>query len=65
MTVNLEIKHMELNVERREVCNGPSRMTDTEVLSKFELMDGSPVGSLSIPVRLISPPCPTRRNFRY
>ena len=62
MTVNLEIKHMELNIERREVCNGPSRMTDTEVLSKFELMDGSPVGSLSIPVRLISPPCPTSRN---
>merc|ERR1712014_560742 len=48
--------HMELNIIRRETTGGQGgsaqQQTDNETLTKFEIMDGSPVKDQCIPVRL-------------
>jgi vacuolar protein sorting-associated protein 26 len=51
--VRIKIKHMELNIVRREtVGSGNSQTTDNETVTKFEIMDGAPVREECIPVRL-------------
>jgi vacuolar protein sorting-associated protein 26 len=55
LLVRIKIKHMELNVIRREstgVSSGDKQITDNETLTKFEIMDGTPVRDQCIPVRL-------------
>lgn len=53
LLVRIKIKHMELNVIRRESSGtGPNQTSDNETLSKFEIMDGAPVKTECIPVRL-------------
>jgi len=54
LLVRIKIKHMELNIVRRETTGasgGPQQM-DNETLTKFEIMDGAPVKDQCIPVRL-------------
>merc|ERR1711997_1279607 len=47
------IKHMELNIIRRESTgNTANQNMDSETLTKFEIMDGAPVKDECIPVRL-------------
>eukprot|EP00919_Chromeraceae_sp_WS-2016_P056881 GHVR01134947.1.p1 GENE.GHVR01134947.1~~GHVR01134947.1.p1 ORF type:complete len:308 (-),score=44.90 GHVR01134947.1:38-931(-) len=51
--VRLKIKHMELDIIRREITGqGVSPMSDSETISKFEIMDGAPIRSECVPVRL-------------
>mmetsp|Transcript_36264 Transcript_36264/g.104298 ORF Transcript_36264/g.104298 Transcript_36264/m.104298 type:complete len:301 (+) Transcript_36264:112-1014(+) len=50
--VRLKIRHMELNIVRRETLLGAKQHTENETLSKFEIMDGAPVKDQTIPVRL-------------
>ncbi|OII76359.1 vacuolar protein sorting 26 [Cryptosporidium andersoni] len=51
--VRLKIKYMEIDVIRLETCgSGTSAITETEVLSKFEIMDGAPVKQEFIPLRM-------------
>jgi vacuolar protein sorting-associated protein 26 len=57
LLVRIKIKHMELNIIRREstgvVGQGQAQQqTDNETLTKFEIMDGAPVKDQCIPVRL-------------
>mmetsp|Transcript_123091 Transcript_123091/g.241453 ORF Transcript_123091/g.241453 Transcript_123091/m.241453 type:complete len:136 (-) Transcript_123091:28-435(-) len=53
LLVRIKIKHMELNIIRRENCgSGSSPQSDQEILTKFEIMDGAPVKDQCIPVRL-------------
>lgn len=54
LLVRIKIKHMELNIIRRETSGSPggNQQTDNETLTKFEIMDGAPVKDQCIPVRL-------------
>eukprot|EP00916_Digyalum_oweni_P026570 GHVL01043644.1.p1 GENE.GHVL01043644.1~~GHVL01043644.1.p1 ORF type:complete len:301 (-),score=46.99 GHVL01043644.1:77-979(-) len=53
LLVRIKIKHMELDIIRREVCGtGGGANSDNETVTKFEIMDGAPVKSECIPVRL-------------
>ena len=50
--VRIKIKLMELSIIRREtVGSGQNAITETEVLSKFEIMDGAPVKGEVVPIR--------------
>uniref|UniRef100_A0A0G4HHJ0 Vacuolar protein sorting-associated protein 26 n=1 Tax=Chromera velia CCMP2878 TaxID=1169474 RepID=A0A0G4HHJ0_9ALVE len=53
LLVRIKIKHMELDIIRREITGqGSNATSDTETLTKFEIMDGAPVRSECVPVRL-------------
>ncbi|ETW09683.1 hypothetical protein H310_00196 [Aphanomyces invadans] len=53
LLVRIKITHMELAIVRRESSgSGLDKLTDTETVTKFEIMDGAPVKGESIPVRL-------------
>ncbi|CDK25976.1 unnamed protein product [Kuraishia capsulata CBS 1993] len=53
LLVRLKIKHMELSLIRRETCGAPPhQLSDSEVLIRFEIMDGAPVRGETIPIRL-------------
>lgn len=53
LLVRIKIKHMELNIIRRETTgSGQSQSSDNETLTKFEIMDGAPVRTECVPVRL-------------
>jgi len=53
LLVRIKIKHMELNIIRRESTGSQANQNmDSETLTKFEIMDGAPVKDECIPVRL-------------
>jgi len=55
LLVRIKIKHMELNIIRREQAGsgtGGQQYNESETLTKFELMDGAPVRGECIPIRL-------------
>eukprot|EP00622_Pseudochattonella_farcimen_P002442 FR737367.1.p1 GENE.FR737367.1~~FR737367.1.p1 ORF type:complete len:138 (+),score=22.54 FR737367.1:281-694(+) len=55
LLVRIKIKHMELNIIRREQAgsgSGGQQYNESETLTKFELMDGAPVRGECIPIRL-------------
>lgn len=54
LLVRIKIKHMELNIVRRESCTGAkgAQLTENETLTQFEIMDGSPLKDHCIPVRV-------------
>lgn len=54
LLVRIKIKHMELNIVRKETTgnNSQNQHSDNETLTKFEIMDGAPVKDQCIPVRL-------------
>lgn len=66
LLVKIKIKHMELAILRREsVGTGTQRHSESETVTKFEIMDGAPVKGESVPVRLYLAPydlTPTYRN---
>jgi hypothetical protein len=73
LLVRLKIKHMELEVRRRESTGTGSDMyNESETITKFEIMDGAPVRGECVPVRLFLSSfdlTPTYRNvnnkFRF
>ncbi|KAF8823057.1 putative vacuolar protein sorting-associated protein 26 [Cardiosporidium cionae] len=53
LLVRIKIKTMELEIIRTETAGtGSSAISESETLTKFEIMDGSPIRMESIPVRL-------------
>lgn len=51
--VRIKIKDMQLDIIKTETAgSGAAAVTDSETLSKFEIMDGAPIRSECIPVRL-------------
>jgi len=67
LLVRIRIKYMELSLIKRETTGQPpNTLSDSETLTKFEIMDGAPVKSESIPVRLFLSQfdlTPTYRNI--
>lgn len=67
MLVRIKIKHMELEIRRRESTgSGPNTYNGSETLAKYEIMDGAPARGESIPIRLFLSPydlTPTYRNI--
>lgn len=50
--MRIKIKLMELSIIRRETLgSGTNAVTENEVLSRFEIMDGAPVKGEVVPVR--------------
>lgn len=48
LLVRINIKHMELSIIRRETTGAPPNMyNESETITKFEIMDGSPVRGAS------------------
>ena len=66
LLVKIKIKHMELEIRRRESTEGgASAHNESETIAKYEVMDGAPVRGESIPVRLFLSPydlTPTYKN---
>lgn len=66
LLVRIKIKHMELEIRRRESTeSGSSTHSESETIAKYEVMDGAPVRGESIPVRLFLSPynlTPTYKN---
>jgi len=53
LLVRIKVKHMEIGLLKRESTgSGPNLYSETETLTKFEIMDGAPVRGESIPIRL-------------
>lgn len=57
LLVRIKIKHMELQILKREATgSGPNLYNETEVITKFEIMDGAPIKGEQIPIRLFLEP---------
>jgi vacuolar protein sorting-associated protein 26 len=69
LLVRIKIKHMELQIVRKEsVGSGTQVSSDSEVLSKYEIMDGAPVRGEVVPIRLYLTPIklnPTMLNVEH
>jgi len=53
LLVRIKVKYMEIALIRRESTGvAPNVYTETETITKYEIMDGAPVKGESIPVRL-------------
>eukprot|EP00922_Rhytidocystis_sp_ex-Travisia-forbesii_P008129 GHVS01011975.1.p1 GENE.GHVS01011975.1~~GHVS01011975.1.p1 ORF type:complete len:302 (+),score=25.27 GHVS01011975.1:441-1346(+) len=72
LLVRIKIKHMELDIVRTETSGlgaggSGSGVTDSETLTKFEIMDGAPIKTECVPVRLYLSGfdlCPTYKNVQ-
>lgn len=75
LLVRIKIKHMELDIVRTETSGstssgtsgGRNNITDSETVTKFEIMDGAPIKTECIPVRLYLSGfdlCPTYKNVQ-
>ena len=52
--MRIKIKHMEVEIRRRESAGGGSNTyNESETLAKYEVMDGAPVRGESVPVRYV------------
>lgn len=68
LLVRIKIKRMELDIVRMETTgHGPNSTSESETVSKFEIMDGAPVRAECVPVRLYLsgfPLTPTYKNVQ-
>ena len=52
MQVRIKLKHMEIEIRRRETTGaGAAARNESETLAKYEIMDGAPVRGENIPIR--------------
>jgi len=57
LLVRIKIKHMEMQILKKESSGaGPQVITENEVISEFEIMDGAPIKGETIPVRIFLKP---------
>ncbi|RKO95796.1 putative vacuolar protein sorting-associated protein 26B-A, partial [Caulochytrium protostelioides] len=53
LLVRIKIKYMELSINRRETTGTPpNEYNESDILTRFEIMDGAPMRGESIPIRL-------------
>jgi len=65
LLVRIKIKHMEIQILKRESTgSGPNLYNETEVVTKFEIMDGAPIKGENIPVRLFLEPYELTPTFK-
>ena len=63
--VRIKIKHMEIQILKRESTgSGPNLYNETEVITKYEIMDGAPIKNEIIPIRLFLEPYDLTPTFR-
>jgi vacuolar protein sorting-associated protein 26 len=54
MQVRIKLKHMEIEIRRRETTgSGSAARNESETLAKYEIMDGAPVRGENIPIRQV------------
>jgi vacuolar protein sorting-associated protein 26 len=54
--VSIRLTSMELQIIKKETLQGTNSKTDTEVITRYEIMDGAPTRNETIPIRwFISP----------
>lgn len=54
--VSIRLTSMELQIIKKETLHGANSKTDTEVITRFEIMDGAPSRNETIPIKwFISP----------
>ena len=52
--VRIKLKHMEIEIRRRETTgSGSAARNESETLAKYEIMDGAPVRGENIPIRQV------------
>eukprot|EP01084_Bolivina_argentea_P030142 55893_1 len=65
LLVRIKIKHMELQILKRESTgSGPNLYNETEVITKFEIMDGAPIKGENVPIRLFLEPYDLTPTFK-
>eukprot|EP01083_Nonionella_stella_P051169 135887_1 len=65
LLVRIKIKHMEIQILRKESAGrGTNLDHETEVITKFEIMDGAPIKGENVPVRLFLQPYDLTPTFR-
>jgi hypothetical protein len=65
LLVRIKIKHMELQILKRESTgSGPNLYNETEVITKYEIMDGAPIKGENVPIRLFLEPYDLTPTFR-
>jgi len=65
LLVKIKIKHMELQIIKRESTgSGPNLYNESQIVTKFEIMDGAPVRDEQIPIRLFLTPFDLSPTYR-
>mmetsp|Transcript_11933 Transcript_11933/g.14943 ORF Transcript_11933/g.14943 Transcript_11933/m.14943 type:complete len:319 (-) Transcript_11933:159-1115(-) len=65
LLVRIKIKHMEIQILKRESTgSGPNLYNETEVITKYEIMDGAPIKGETVPIRLFLEPYDLTPTFR-
>lgn len=66
LLVRIKLKYMEIEIRRRETTRlGTSPRNETEIIGKYEIMDGAPVRGETVPIRIYLTPydlTPTYEN---
>uniref|UniRef100_A0A7S1IAJ0 Vacuolar protein sorting-associated protein 26 n=1 Tax=Eutreptiella gymnastica TaxID=73025 RepID=A0A7S1IAJ0_9EUGL len=66
LLVKIKIKHMEISIIQRETTgHGASVYNESEVVAKFEIMDGAPAKGESVPVRLFLGSFPLTPTYKH
>ena len=64
MLVRIKLKHMELEIKRREVVgSGIDARLESTTVAKYEIMDGAPTKGESIPIRMYLSPYPLTPSY--
>lgn len=65
LLVRIKIQKMELQIIKRESTgSGPNLYNETEIITKYEIMDGAPVKDEQIPIRLYLKSFPISPTYR-
>ncbi|EEB05613.1 retromer complex subunit Vps26 [Schizosaccharomyces japonicus yFS275] len=65
MLVRIKIQRMEVNIIRREtIGTAPNQFSDSEIVTRYEIMDGNPNRGETIPLRIFLNGYPLTPTFR-
>ncbi|EFJ42180.1 hypothetical protein VOLCADRAFT_77226 [Volvox carteri f. nagariensis] len=65
LLVRIKLKYMEIEIKRKETTgSGNSTHNENDTIAKYEIMDGAPVRSESIPIRLYLSPFDLTPTYR-
>ncbi|KAG2493560.1 hypothetical protein HYH03_008374 [Edaphochlamys debaryana] len=65
LLVRIKLKYMELEIRRKETTgSGSATHNESDTIAKYEIMDGAPVKSESIPIRLYLAPFDLTPTYR-
>lgn len=55
LLVRIKLKYMEIELRRKETTRlGASPKNETEIIGKYEIMDGAPVRGEAVPIRCVA-----------